>query len=187
MALNEKQARFAAEYIVDLNATQAALRAGYSKKTAYSQGHDLLKHPEVGAEIQRLKSARSARTEVSADAVVSELSRIAFSDVTEIVSGGAGAVLYVRELSTLPEHVRRCIAEVSETQGPDGSGTLKVKLHSKVQALRMLMDHLGMDAAKKVDGTIAVRTVSPEEGAELARKAFEAAALAAAENARRGR
>lgn len=47
MPLNSKQKRFAKEYLIDRNATKAALRAGYAKKSAYSQGHDLLKKPEV--------------------------------------------------------------------------------------------------------------------------------------------
>jgi len=175
MALNEKQARFAREYLVDLNATQAAIRAGYSEKTAHVQGSRLLTNAEVTAEVQRLMAKREQRTEVTADRVVKELAHIAFSDITEIVSGGAGAVLYVQELSSLPEHVRRCIAEVSEVQSAEGGGQLKVKLHSKVQALRMLMDHLGMDAPKKVagaDGGPLQVEVTTADGAELARRAM---------------
>lgn len=175
MSLNEKQARFAKEYLVDLNATQAAIRAGYSEKTAKMQGSRLMTNDDVSAEVQRLIASREQRTEITADRVVKELAHIAFSDITEIVSGGAGAVLYVQELSSLPEHVRRCIAEVSETQGPDGSGTLKVKLHSKVQALRMLMDHLGMDAPKRLageDGGPIKVEMSTADGAELARRAL---------------
>ena len=51
--LNDKQSRFVDEYLVDLNATQAAIRAGYSQKTAGSQGFDLLKKPEIAAEIEK--------------------------------------------------------------------------------------------------------------------------------------
>lgn len=71
--LNEKQQRFVDEYLVDLNATQAAIRAGYSKKTAYQQGHELLKHPEVEQAISAAKAERAERTEITKDMVVQEL------------------------------------------------------------------------------------------------------------------
>jgi phage terminase small subunit len=56
VALNARQARFVAEYLKDPNATKAAKAAGYSEKTAYSQGHDLLKKPEIAAAVARMKS-----------------------------------------------------------------------------------------------------------------------------------
>jgi len=65
--LTDKQERFCQEYIVDLNATQSAVRAGYSKKTAYSIGQRLLKNVEIQEHIQQLMDARSARTEIKAD------------------------------------------------------------------------------------------------------------------------
>ena len=71
--LNDKQRRFVDEYLVDLNATQAAIRAGYSERTAYSQGHDLLKKPEIAAAVQESQSKRAERTELSADWVVTRL------------------------------------------------------------------------------------------------------------------
>lgn len=71
--LNAKQERFANEYIVDLNATQAAIRAGYSAKTAGQQGFDLLKHPEIVALIETLKANRSERVNVTQDYVLSNL------------------------------------------------------------------------------------------------------------------
>lgn len=73
MALNEKQQRFVDEYLVDLNATQAAIRAGYSPKTAYSQAFDLLKKPEVQEALDKARKAREARTEITQDWVVREM------------------------------------------------------------------------------------------------------------------
>ena len=70
MALTDKQQRFAEEYLVDLNASQAAIRAGYSRKTADQQGHQLLKKTSVAAEIQKRMDARSDRVEISADYVL---------------------------------------------------------------------------------------------------------------------
>ena len=73
MALNVKQQTFVAEYLIDLNATQAAIRAGYSEATAYSQGQRLLKHVEVAALIQKAMDERSERTEITADYVLTTI------------------------------------------------------------------------------------------------------------------
>ncbi len=73
MSLTPRQARFVEEYLLDLNATQAAIRAGYSKKTAYSQGQRLLKHVEVAAAIQKAQEARSERTKIDQDWVIERL------------------------------------------------------------------------------------------------------------------
>ncbi len=73
MSLTPKQQLFVAEYLVNLNATQAAVRAGYSKKTAYSVGHENLKKPEVAAAIQEAMEARSERTEIDQDWIVKRL------------------------------------------------------------------------------------------------------------------
>ncbi len=73
MSLTPKQQLFVAEYLVDLNATKAAVRAGYSKKTAYSVGHENLKKPEVAAAIQEAMEARSERTKADQDWIVERL------------------------------------------------------------------------------------------------------------------
>src|SRR5262245_12571738 len=65
--LNPKQARFVAEYLVDLNATQAAIRAGYSPKTAASQAHDLLRKPEIAAAVANGQGAQFQRLALDAD------------------------------------------------------------------------------------------------------------------------
>ena len=73
MSFTPKQQLFVAEYLVDLNATQAAVRAGYSKKTAYSVGHENLKKPEVAAAIQEAMEVRSQRTEIAQDWILEQL------------------------------------------------------------------------------------------------------------------
>ncbi len=73
MSLTPKQQLFVAEYLVDLNATQAAVRAGYSNKTAYSVGHENLKKPEVAAAIQEAMQARLERTKAGQDWIVERL------------------------------------------------------------------------------------------------------------------
>lgn len=81
--LTEKQKRFCEEYLIDLNATQAAIRAGYSVKTAYSIGEENLKKPEIQKMISELQNKQSERTQITADTVLKELEKIAFAD-TEI-------------------------------------------------------------------------------------------------------
>lgn len=71
--LTDKQQRFVEEYLIDLNATQAAIRAGYSVDTAYSQGQRLLKNVEVQTAIQEAMSKRSDRVQISQDDVLRDL------------------------------------------------------------------------------------------------------------------
>ena len=73
MAMNRKQRRFAQEYAGCLNATEAAIRAGYSGRTAYSQGCRLLKHDEVMAEVEQYLAEAAERAEISADWIIERL------------------------------------------------------------------------------------------------------------------
>ena len=81
--LTPKQKVFATEYLIDLNATQAAIRAGYSKRTAHSQGPRLLDNVEVKREIQELGAKRSERCKITSDEVLQEIAKIAFVDLEE--------------------------------------------------------------------------------------------------------
>ena len=78
--LHGKQKRFCEEYLVDLNATQAAIRAGYSEKTAYSMGHENRQKQKIQTYINHLMKWRSLRTQVTADRVLEELAKIAFAE-----------------------------------------------------------------------------------------------------------
>jgi phage terminase small subunit len=77
VALTPKQQRFCEEYIVDLNATQAAIRAGYSKKTAGSQGHDLLKKPAIQELVGKMRADQSEATGITAKSVLERLNAVA--------------------------------------------------------------------------------------------------------------
>lgn len=85
MALTPKQKRFVEEYLIDLNATQAAIRAEYSEKTAYSVGHEILKKPEVQQAIQEAIAKRSQRTEITADKVLDRYWAMANADTNDLV------------------------------------------------------------------------------------------------------
>lgn len=83
MALSEKQQRFVAEYTVDFNATAAAIRAGYSEKTAAQMGYKLLKMQEIQEAVQQEFANRQDRTHITGDQVVAELAKIALSRVDD--------------------------------------------------------------------------------------------------------
>ncbi|MDR1514077.1 MAG: terminase small subunit [Synergistaceae bacterium] len=151
--MNARQQRFVNEYLVDLNATQAAIRAGYSEKTAYSVGQENLIKPEIKNAIDAALAERSKRTEVTADRVVKELARIAFVDTRQIFEWGPDGVT-LRPSDELTDDEAAIVAEVSETISKDG-GSIKAKRFDKLKALELLGRHLGMFKDKlEVDATI---------------------------------
>lgn len=79
--MTDKQKRFVEEYLLDLNATQAAIRSGYSEKTAAAIGTENLIKPEIAKAIQAEMEARSVRTQINQDDVVQELAGIAFAKI----------------------------------------------------------------------------------------------------------
>lgn len=90
MFLTDKQQRFVEEYLVDLNATQAAIRAGYSEDTARQIGAENLSKPDIADAIAAAMAERSKRVQVTADEVLRELVDVAFSDVNELVEHRVG-------------------------------------------------------------------------------------------------
>lgn len=147
MALNPRQQRFVAEYLIDLNATQAAIRAGYSAKTAHVNGPRLLGNASVAAAIERGKQKAANKLQITRERVLTELARIAFSDLRRVVEFGPGGVT-LREASVLSADDAAAIESVSQTVTLAG-GSIKVKLHSKVEALKKLGDHLGLWAQER--------------------------------------
>lgn len=141
MALNERQKAFASEYLKDFNATQAAIRAGYSPKTAYSQGQRLLKHAEMqkmlGAQIKK----REKRTEITQDMVIKELAKIAFEDIADFVEIADKGLSRVKVLPIDKMGKGSTAAINSIKEGPYG---LEIKLHDKVRALEDLGKHFGI-------------------------------------------
>jgi phage terminase small subunit len=188
--LSPRKQRFVEEYLVDLNATKAAERAGYSARTAKAQGSRLLTNVDVSAAIEVAQSKRSERTEITADRVLREIALVAFSDIGEVIRVDADGKVYIRELESLPVSARRSIAEVTQTttertEHGEKSATIEkiqlgVKFHSKVAGLKLLADHLGLSAAKKHEHTgkdgeaIPVRvTVTPEQALAELREELE--------------
>ncbi|GAB6096412.1 terminase small subunit [Desulfatiferula olefinivorans] len=103
--LTAKQEMFVNEYIIDLNATQAAIRAGYSPKTAAEQGVRLLRNIKVQEAIQAAMAERAERTDLKADTVVDELKTVAFVPLHEISERGGSWAVKVRALELLMKHL----------------------------------------------------------------------------------
>lgn len=141
--LTAKQSRFVDEYLIDLNASAAALRAEYSKKTAYSIGHENLKKPEIAKAISERRKDASNRTKVTLDQVVREAARLALFDPRKLFNADGTP----KSIQDLDDDTAACIAGldvVSMGSGDDAISTvLKYKLAPKGQAIDTLMKHLG--------------------------------------------
>ena len=154
--LTAKQERFVAEYLVDLNATQAAIRAGYSKRTARSQGQRLLTNVDIAKAINAAVARRSERTEIEADAVIRELAKIGFANMLDYITIGKDGDPYV-DLSKLTREQAAAIGEVTVEDFTDGRGEgardvrrVKFKLADKRGALVDLGRHFGLFTDKAV-------------------------------------
>lgn len=172
--LTAKQQRFCDEYLIDLNATQAAIRAGYSAKTATEQGARLLANVKVQKYLQKRKLDRVERTEITQDMVLFELANIAFSNAADYATviereatiqceNGALMPLYDMDgnpvkyktvepvlTADLTDAQKRALAVIKK--GRDG---FEIKPYDKIRALELLGKHLGMFADKvEVSGEV---------------------------------
>lgn len=151
MKLTAKQIRFVDEYLVDFNATQAAIRAGYSEKTANTIGAQNLAKLSIQAEISRRQKDLQRRTEVTQDRVVKELARIAFANIADYVhvetqtrtkddgTETTYQIVMLSETEDLSADQRAALATVK--QSVNG---VEIKLHDKIKALELLGRHIGM-------------------------------------------
>lgn len=141
MALTEKQKRFVEEYLIDLNATQSAIRAGYSVKNADKIGSELLGKTRVAEAISEKMAERSKRTGVNQDRVVLELAKLAFVKMTDVVDSQG------KIKSNAREDDLACIESVKYKKSTSETGSSierEVKISPKLKALELLGKHLGM-------------------------------------------
>ncbi|WP_219096568.1 terminase small subunit [Pseudomonas sp. UMAB-40] len=150
MALTAKQQAFVIEYLVDLNATQAAIRAGYSKRGAKDQAWQLMQRPDIAAAIKAAMEARNERTKVDADYVLSRLTEIDQMDLLDILEDD----MSIKPLSKWPKVWRQSlsgfdIAEMFEGVGKERDlvGLMKkIKWPDKVKNLELLGKHVNVNA-----------------------------------------
>ncbi len=154
--LTPKQERFVAEYLVDLNATQAAVRAGYSPKDADVQGPRLLGYVGIAAAIAEGKAKAIAKTGITAERVLAELEAVAFSDVDNHFVDDAGNL---HNVDGAPKLAKRAVASMKRKSWSDGSGgghtvDTEYRFWNKMDALKLAGRYAGVAGfADKVEPT----------------------------------
>lgn len=153
--MTKKQKRFVEEYLIDLNATQAAIRAGYSPDSARDIGCENLTKPNIKAAIDKAEAERSRRTGINQDRVLREIAKLAFVNPVDVID---------MDTATIHGEANRddtaCIASVKVKTIPTEDGEIterEVKTYNKLNALELLGKHLGMFTDKlKMEGTVPV-------------------------------
>jgi phage terminase small subunit len=145
--LTDKQRRFCEEYLIDLNATQAAIRAGYSEKTAHSIGNENLIKPEINTYISELQQKRSEKTAITAEMILQELAKLGFSDISNFYEDDGVTLRNVKELGN---RLSAAISQIKVTETTHGTGKFQkkevkteFKLHDKLAALEKIARHIG--------------------------------------------
>lgn len=142
MALTEKQQRFIDEYLIDLNATQAAVRAGYSVKTAEAIGFENLRKPKIAQAVAEQMAERSRRTGVNQDRVVMELAKIAFVNAADVIDSDDATI---KAGATADDTAAIQSVKVKVIPTKEGEGVEReIRLNDKLKALELLGKHLGM-------------------------------------------
>ncbi len=137
--MNHRQRRFVVEYLVDANCMQAAIRAGYSPRTAKSASHQLMLNPEISAAVGRAMAARAQRTGITVERVLEEYARLAFAELRAIARWSKDGLSLTAAASLTPEDAA-AIAEIAF----DGDGkAISVRLHDKLAALAALARRMG--------------------------------------------
>ena len=182
--MTPKQARFVKEYLIDLNATQAAIRAGYAPANANVEGSRLLANANIRDAIASAQAARCQRLEITADRVVQEYARVAFANMGDYLTFGPDGPV-VRDLATLTPGQCAAIREVAQAHTGSGNG-VRIRLHDKLAALAALARHLGLNAPERLASKYTrADQISPLEAGEAARLIAFALAKAGTEQPQR--
>lgn len=148
MCLTEKQKRFIDEYLIDLNATQAAIRAGYSEKTARITASENLSKPNIQAEIQKAFQKRAERTQITKDNVLKGIAQLAFSDFRKIATWDEDGKPKFTPSNELDDDTAMSIKSITFTEKRYGKDNveynIKVDQYDKQNSLITLAKHLGL-------------------------------------------
>jgi phage terminase small subunit len=152
--LTPKQEKFCEEYLVDLNATQAAIRTGYSEKTARSIASELLTKPNIQHRLRELRDEVQKKTQITKERVLEEYGKLAFANMIDYVRITPDGDAYV-DLSNLTRDQAAALSEITVDDFTDGRGEdardikrIKIKLSDKKGALDSIAKHLGMFVEK---------------------------------------
>jgi phage terminase small subunit len=167
MEVTEQQKKFCREYMKDFNGTQAAIRAGYSKKTANEQSSQLLAKLNIQKFLESLKEKANDKHEGLADEIVAELKKIGFSDIKKYLDSDNT----IKDISQLPSELTTVVESIKKTEtdfGDDKTGGTKTsitfKLHSKLDALEKLAKYVGLyEADNRQRGAIITVNIDDAE------------------------
>ncbi|WP_395442627.1 terminase small subunit [Acinetobacter sp. P1332] len=158
--LTPKQQRFVEEYLIDLNATQAAIRAGYSEKTARDIGCENLAKPNIAKAIEEAQNKRAEQTQIDAAYVLKRLVEIDQMDVLDIMDDQ----MKIRPVNEWPKVWRQYVVNLENLELSDGEGCFKkIKWPDKVKNLELLGRHVSVGAFKdKVEhsGKLEIQSLS---------------------------
>lgn len=142
--MKPKHEAFVREYLVDFNATAAAIRAGYSPKTASQIGHKLLRRADITVAVHQASTEAAEANAVKVGRTLSELKIIAFTDIADFVTWDQNGAVRLRPIADIDPRKLAAISEVREIAGPGGKVGYVVKMHDKVAALQSLGKYCGM-------------------------------------------
>lgn len=150
--MTPKEIKFCQEYLIDLNGTQAAIRAGYSKRSAKEIASENLTKPNIKKWIEDQQKAAAKRTELTQDRILQEYAKIAFSDIRKIFNE-QNAVIDIKDID---DDTAASISSTESFEEYSRDGVLtgftkKVKLWDKVRALDSISKVLGYNAAEKLE------------------------------------
>lgn len=148
MPLTPRRQRFVDEYLIDVNAQQAARRAGYSRRTK-RYPHALMQDPEIAAAIGVAMAARAVRTGVTRERILEEYARIAFADPRALADWGPEGVA-VADAAALSDAAAAAVAMVGDA-GTGDTAQLRLKTFDKMKALEALARLIGVDACTAAD------------------------------------
>jgi phage terminase small subunit len=144
MNLTDKQRQFCEEYLIDLNATQAAIRAGYSEKTANRIASENLSKPDIQGHLQQLQKKLQEKTGITQERVLSEYAKIAFFDIRKAYTVDGG----LKNIHDFDDDVAGAIVGIEsydeKIEDVTIGTTKKIKIADKKGALDSLAKHLGM-------------------------------------------
>lgn len=144
--MNPRQQRFVAEYLVDLNATQAAIRAGYSPRVANKYGPRMLRWPHIAEAVRKAMAEREMGPAITVERVLKEYARIAFADISRLAEWGPEGMTLKPRAELSPDDTA-AIVELTPGIGKAGGGP-KLRLHDKRAALEVIARHLRLFAAR---------------------------------------
>lgn len=174
--LPQKYTRFVEEYLIDLNETKAAIRAGYAESSAHKQGWRMTRNAQVKAAIDAGKEEISKRAMINQDEVIKELALIGFADMNDFIKIDEGGAIYAIPLESLPEGKSRIVRKVKEKRVIKSTAegdqilesTYEFELCDKVTSLRALLDRVKPAEAQKLEVTVTGMTLFPPKPKTMA-------------------